>query len=223
MHHIDPALAYHGQTGDMYLFWNERVSNQSQWGIFAQRITPAGTRAWGNGGLQLLPVNTIFKSSPRAVPVSDGAIVLLADEPLGNGDDRVMAMRLSAAGNQVWAGSPVEVSTAASNKSRFPVAAVPGDGLVAVWEDDRGATIDIYGQKLNADGSIGATASPADIDGNGQIDLNDFKILSLCIAGPDVLTPPPGCPIATFETSDLTTDGDVDLGDFSAFANEFAP
>jgi len=32
-HHIDPATAFDPATGEFFVFWNERNSFQSQWGI----------------------------------------------------------------------------------------------------------------------------------------------------------------------------------------------
>ena len=41
------------------------------------------------------------------------------------------------------------------------------------------------------------------------------------IAGAGVTVPPPSCSEAWFWSSDLDTDGDVDLSDFAIFANNY--
>jgi hypothetical protein len=158
MHHIDPALAISPTGGEIFLFWNERVSNQSQWGIFAQKISSAGARLWGDGGLELLAVNTVFKSFPRAAGLDDGAAVFLTDEP--SGSDRLLGIRLDSAGNSVWGLSPVVVSSASSSKSRYPLTR-SDDGVVKlVWEDDRNGSTDLYAQSIHPDGSLGTPAVP---------------------------------------------------------------
>jgi hypothetical protein len=169
MHHLDPSLSYNQDTGEAVVFWNERNSNQSQWGIYAQKLSAAGARAWGDGGLVLLPVNTIYKSFPRSLPAGDGAMVFLMDEPTGlYNEDRVIGMRLDATGHQVWPVSPLVVSSYLSGKSRLPVALASNGMAILVWEDDRQGTVDVYGQNVNPDGSLGASLSAAGESGTSR-------------------------------------------------------
>ncbi len=156
MHHIDPALAYRPATGECFIFWNERNSNQSQWGIYAQKITAAGARAWGNGGLELQPVNTINKSYPRCVQIGDGAAVFYYEEPTGQFNrDRLLGIRIDASGVLVWPTTPLVVSSYLSSKARIPLT-IDGTGVTKiVWEDDRSGNPDVYGQNVNPDGTLG--------------------------------------------------------------------
>lgn len=155
-HHIDPACAFVPSTGEIFLFWNERNSAQSQWGIYGQRISAAGARMWNDAGLELLPVNATYKSYTRAVPLGDGAVCFTADEPTGSyGDERLIAWRLSAAGGMMWGAAPVVLSSVLSTKYRLPVIIDAQGTSKIVWEDDRNGTPDIYGQNVNADGTLG--------------------------------------------------------------------
>lgn len=159
-HHLDPTFAYREDTGESFVFWNERNANQSQWGILGQKLSATGDRAWGDAGIVLLPVDTIFKSAPRCTPYADGAMVFLADEPTGQfGQDRVLGMRVDAAGNQVWPQVPTLVSSHLSSKSRLPVAIGPTGVVTLAWEDDRSGTADVYGQNVNPDGTLGNSKS----------------------------------------------------------------
>jgi hypothetical protein len=162
MHHLDPTFAVDASTGEIFVFWNERVANQSQWGIFGQKLLPDGTRAWGAGGLELLPVSPLFKSFPRSVPApGGGAMVFLVDVPAGT--DRLIGMRLDADGNQAWPASPRVVSDRPSAKSRYPVTIGSDGAAKLVWEDDPGGGADVYGQNVREDGSIGSAAGPGSI------------------------------------------------------------
>jgi photosystem II stability/assembly factor-like uncharacterized protein len=60
-----------------------------------------------------------------------------------------------------------------------------------------------------------------DLDGDGDVDLNDFATFVMCYVGTEVTTPPPGCAESEFANSDLDDDSDVDLGDFATFALVF--
>jgi len=59
-----------------------------------------------------------------------------------------------------------------------------------------------------------------DIDGDGDVDLNDFSTFANCFSG-GATTPPPSCAPAEFAAADLDADGDTDLNDFASFANNF--
>ena len=60
-----------------------------------------------------------------------------------------------------------------------------------------------------------------DLDGNGDVDLDDYTLFAACIVGPNVGTPPPGCSEAHFQGADLDGDDDVDVSDFAVFQHVF--
>lgn len=155
-HHIDPTVAYDPAADEIFVFWTPRNPNQTAWGLSAQKISPTGARMWGEGGASLLPINAIWKGLPRCAALGGGAVVLYFDEPTGSvGQDRIMAMRLGGDGSVQWGGVPVPVSSLLSDKARLPIA-MRGDGVtIGVWEDNRNGTVDLFGQSLNPDGTLG--------------------------------------------------------------------
>lgn len=58
-----------------------------------------------------------------------------------------------------------------------------------------------------------------DLDGDGDVDVNDHGIFAACMNGPDVSTPPFGCTQEQFDLADLQHDVDVDLYDFKDLSN----
>jgi len=153
---FDPTLSQPVPGGDLFVFWNQRNALQSQWGIAGQRLSPAGALLWGAGGLVLLPVDGVYEGPPRSAPLGDGALVVVHQEPTGViGDQRVLALRVDAAGGQPW-GGPVELASTLSTKSRLPLALDCTGTAKVAWEDDRHGTPDVYAQSLRADGALGA-------------------------------------------------------------------
>ena len=66
--------------------------------------------------------------------------------------------------------------------------------------------------------------TPGDIDGDNDVDRDDFALFAGCMGGPGVTTPPPGCDPADFDRADLEgNDGDVDLKDVKWFQAAFDP
>jgi parallel beta-helix repeat protein len=59
---------------------------------------------------------------------------------------------------------------------------------------------------------------PGDIDGDGDVDLNDFATFALCFYGPNITVPPAGCSADERCMADADGDNDVDLDDFNTFA-----
>jgi len=155
-HHIDPATAYHPDSGEIFVFWNERNSSQGQRGIYGQRLSAAGARLWGSEGLVLRPVDLELESYPRTVPLEDGAVCFYTDTPAGFTGDRLVAQRLDAAGTNLWLPVPLHVSTARSTKADLPLF-IDHAGMTRIaWEDSRNGTPDVYAQNVSADGILGA-------------------------------------------------------------------
>jgi len=161
MYHIAPTFAFDETSGDTYVFWDERNTSQSQWGIAGQRFSAAGARLWGNAGRVFLPTGPLYLWALRALPLPGGALLFWIDEPGGYGNDRVRGFRCDAAGSWLWGAAPIGVSTLLSGKGRLPVAQAPDGTALLVWEDDRAGAIDLYGQNVRTDGTLGGDPTAA--------------------------------------------------------------
>jgi hypothetical protein len=165
--HMDPTMSYHPETGEIFVFFEERTTNQDRWGVSEQKLSAAGARQWGEEGIVLLPMDAEYKFFERSAPCPGGAMVFLCDEPI-YGQDRIIGMRVDGAGNKVWPGAYIEVSTYPSSKGRLPITQDTAGAVKLIWEDNRNGNNDIYGQNVNTDGTLGpapAGVSPLSLAG----------------------------------------------------------
>jgi hypothetical protein len=83
-------------------------------------------------------------------------------------------------------------------------------------------TLSVVNLTTDAAVQFGLANRPGDLDDDGDVDAADFVRVATCLAGPGVLTPPPGVPAAWFARSDLgISDGDVDLLDVAQLQRVF--
>lgn len=156
--HIDPTMSYDPVTGDLLVFWDERNAFQTAWGVYGQKFSADGRRMWGEQGLELLPLGRVERRYLRSLPCENGALLFFIDRPKGDLEDRIMGMRIEANGKLLWPDGTVEVGSYLSIKGH-PALTMNKDGAVTVvWDDERDgdwSTVDIYGQKINLDGTLG--------------------------------------------------------------------
>lgn len=206
--HIDPALAFDEDAGDSYVFWNERNPNQDMWGVFGQKISATGARQWTDGGIEYEPLDSVNQSLPTAVATGDGAIAFWFDQPGGpSGADRIVGRRVDDAGVSIWSAI---ASNAPSDKLRLSMSLGATGAALMAWVDDRNGDNDIYAQNVNADGSLGAAACPADLDGDGAVGSADLAILL-------------GSWGAADNAADLDDSGTVGSGDLAILLGSWGP
>ena len=70
-------------------------------------------------------------------------------------------------------------------------------------------------EDLNGNGVPDECDMAGDLDGDGDVDIDDFAIFAGCMAGPDVIEAPAACDPVDFVYADFDNDEDVDLADFS--------
>ncbi|MFN8589131.1 MAG: T9SS type A sorting domain-containing protein [Candidatus Eisenbacteria bacterium] len=88
---------------------------------------------------------------PAAIPDGDGgAFLVFAD--LRSGGYDIWAQRINRAGNRVWGADGVPLCTVAGVQDMPRLASDGAGGVIAVWEDHRGSSYDVYAQRLNGDG-----------------------------------------------------------------------
>ncbi|HEU4365511.1 MAG TPA: T9SS type A sorting domain-containing protein [Candidatus Krumholzibacteria bacterium] len=144
----NPMIVSDGVDGAIVAWVDLRNGNAD---IFARRVTGAGTLLWAPSGVALC--TNAFDQLDAAL-VSDeagGAIVAWRDARNGGWD--VFAQRVDAGGSTLWPANGAAVCTAANDQLHHAVACDGAGGAVIAWDDARGATVDIYAQRMDAVGS----------------------------------------------------------------------
>lgn len=196
-----PSATIDRSTGDIYCFWTEANSTQSQFGVRGQRF--AGTsRQWGSGGLVVAPLGSTEVSFVRTAPRAGGATALWIEGDFAA--DTIPAYACDADGNAVWGGE-VAVSDSGTPKGRLEVATIDSGTVLAVWQSGQsGGGADIVGQNLRSDGTLGVEGIEGDLNDDGEVNGADLGIL-LAAWG--------DCPKKGACPADLNGDGDVNGAD----------
>ena len=151
---LSPSLAWLPASEEIIVACNQRNGSQSQWATRAQRISSGGLRLWGDGGVELAPLDGVVESFERCVPYGDGALVFWF-ESTGFAQTRVLGRRLDAAGADVWGASPVVVSALLSAKDDLELAIDASGAARLAWHDERNDQGDAYAQDVAPDGALG--------------------------------------------------------------------
>jgi hypothetical protein len=159
---------------EFVVFFRMLDANQSSDGIGAQRFSINGNLMWGDTGVVLKPISNLQAyGSLTASYTNDGSFVAFTQSP-SFGNDVIVAASIDQYGLPMWDTYFVNVATTPSSKSRA-VATNADGGVVLAWQDDRSGANDIYGQRMNSDGSLGNSAScNADLDGDGNVGVSDL-------------------------------------------------
>lgn len=135
--------------------------------LLAFLILPASvaTAQWHSDSTTNTPVCTAtnLQSNPRICSDgANGAIIVWEDLRSGSNSD-IYAQRLDADGKPMWTANGVAVCTYAGDQKVPLIASDGSGGAYVVWEDSRTLTngIDLYGQHINADGTLSYATSGA--------------------------------------------------------------
>ena len=168
--HYYPSLASPPGSSDVFVYWNEMNSLQSQKGIFGQKLSSSGTRQWGNSGMTFIPVSAT-NVTPLAASSSPTDMIVLYEESTSASASSLKAMRIATDGSYVWPTNHVTVSSAASSKVHTVMNDFQNNQWLISWEDNRSGAADIYAQNLLLDGTLGFY-DPTFGNIQGQVALN---------------------------------------------------
>lgn len=148
MYQYSPAICT-DQAGGAIVAWMWFLGGASgYYDLFIQRVTNTGRLLWGKIGYGLCTA-----TGNQGIPVIDsdglkGAVCAWGD--YRSKDVQVYTQRVDSGGTSKWPGGPVSTLPGTTD---YPAIIGMGNGsAVVVWEDGRGANLDIYAQYYDANG-----------------------------------------------------------------------
>lgn len=137
-------------TSNVVVVWEEIATNGSDADICAQMFSLDGAAQWGTNGIAVNRFRGRQQAPAVAVSIrGDVWVVWQSDSAKHN---NIWCQRIRPDGRLAWA-MPVAVCTAVGEQTQ-PAIAEDADGqMVIAWEDRRNGNSDIYGQRIDADGT----------------------------------------------------------------------
>jgi hypothetical protein len=180
--HFYPEVGFPSGSSDVYVFWNEMNNLQTQWGIFGQKISSAGTLLWGTTGNPFIPLSTTDVYPLSAKPVQSD-MVLFYEQYVGASSQLLNAMRITPAMTYVWAGNSAPVSSSVSAKVHEVISDLNYNQWILAWEDNRSGGSDIYAQNLKITGDLGPVGplTYGNIDGHVTVTGGAANVTSVTV------------------------------------------
>jgi hypothetical protein len=194
---FDPITFRESLSGDIIVVWrNGYLSEQS---VYAQRITQAGQRMWGENGIEVGQLDATF-GSYDAIWNNDILQIVIA------GHDGILMSRIDADGSAF--GPPIQVADAMP--SSFVKVTHSLGGSVVAWQVDVPDSFDdeLVAARVNSMGVLGPEpCSSADQLPDAQLNFFDVSAFLTHFT-------------AQHPAADLTGEGVFDFFDVSAFLQE---
>jgi len=144
----DPAVVSDTQGGALLSWRDERAGVD----IYAQRVNETGAVQWAANGLAVSAVAG-NQEAPVAIPDGTGGMIVSWIDSRG-ADQDIYAQRMSSTGAAQWAANGAAVCVTTGNQRRPRLCTDGANGAIVTWEDGRGASTDVYAQRI---GSAGTT------------------------------------------------------------------
>lgn len=173
---VSPTAAFDSITDSVHVAWTELDNNQSNQGIYAQRLDASGTRMWTDSGKELSAPDANESGSINAQIVDGNMVAMWIENAGGFGNDLALAHAVTPAGTDAWVGETVPIASDLAQRSRL-TSALSSDGFaIAGWQIGDFGVADIETHNINPDGTLGVAPCLADLNGDGSADFLDISI-----------------------------------------------
>ncbi|MHA1380137.1 MAG: hypothetical protein ACTSRG_17325 [Candidatus Helarchaeota archaeon] len=147
-------------TGTTIITWKDNRSNDFD--TYAQKLSINGVIQWQNNGTAVCTEVGDQDTQVICCDGSGGAVIAWRDNRSGNTD--IYAQKLtSTTGAGVWTANGTAICSAAGNQKYPDIQCDTSGGALIVWGDNRGATSDIYYQRIDSSGNIAFTVDGTSI------------------------------------------------------------
>lgn len=145
---LNPATATDGANGVIIAWERFNIPTGTGKDICAQRITAANAVLWGSNGVTVREASGSQTESRITSDGAGGAIVTWLD------GGHIYAQRIDAGGALNWPAAGIPVCTAVGGQEKVQIIEDKEGGAFIAWQDGRGGDLDIYMQRIAADGTI---------------------------------------------------------------------
>lgn len=147
---ILPEIVPDGQGGTIMAWMDMRSGNYD---IYAQRLSADGTPQWATDGIAIC-TESDAQSYPRLAPDGQGGAII-SWQDYDSGFNNIIAQRVDAAGNPLWAVNGVLVCSASWRQIEQIIVPDGQGGAILAWMDERSGIIndwEIYAQRIGPGG-----------------------------------------------------------------------
>lgn len=145
------------KPGGVVVFYQTANTNQSMGGLSVQMIGPTGQRSWDGTGVTIVPLSAEPCFNVKALNQGDNCTVFYSQYAVGSQLNTLLrACQIDTAGSEIWAPAIKDLCSVASEKGRPNACETSLNQVLAAWPDSRTATMDIYAQNINFDGTLGS-------------------------------------------------------------------
>jgi len=156
-------------SGGFIVCWTDL--RNSGWGdIYAQRLDSGGTVQWTANGVAVCAATRHQAYNVITTVEGGGAIIAWLDDRNATGWD-VYAQRISNSGSALWTADGIAACTDVTFQDNLRIAnSAEKKGAYLVWEDQRNANLDIFGNQIDSLGtpSWGTSGKPIITDAANQ-------------------------------------------------------
>ncbi len=175
IHKWNPVAGKMSGSEDVMVFWRFTNSDQNQDGLAVQKFNATGVRQFTDDGIILRPLTgTANIVGYDLATLSNSSYIVYNVGNVAGLDNTVQGLMINSSGTNVW-GNTTALSSLVSNKGRLQIVTDITGSALAFWTDERSGD-GIYGQKINANGTLGNQIVPVELN-NFSASVNGNSVL----------------------------------------------
>ncbi len=151
---LHPVLAKSFDDQNIYVFWTQTDGDQFFYGISGQKVSPAGSLLWEEGGKVIIPLGTP-SITVHEVAAAGPDVIVMYDQSTTGSNYNLHAIRLDGNGDFVWDTESKPISTVNSTKTHTCVSEYANGQWVLGWTGNRTGSPNIFAQNIKPDGGLG--------------------------------------------------------------------